>query len=168
MDLARLTSNEGLWSITKKVLDGKEATAEERRSLAAAALERHGEKEEISSLAAKVASGRHEPTAEEIKSLAASVRVQEFLIAVDTLRTLVADDNLLSRTHKKRIIKYLDAIEAITLQYDPEREPDRQLLLTLVGTLRKYVVHLTKKVGENLAVGRIFEILDRATDLLPI
>jgi hypothetical protein len=168
MDLARLTSDEGLWSITKKVLDGKQATAEERRSLAAAALERHGEKEEISSLAAKVASGRHEPTADEIKSLAASVRVQEFLIAIDTLRTLVADDNLLSRTHKKRIIKYLDAIETITRQYKPDHEPDREVLLALVGTLKKYVVRLTRKAGENLAIGRIFEILDRATDLLPI
>jgi streptomycin 6-kinase len=67
------SSNEKVTSIAEKVMDGKKATPEETRSLAAAALGRDGEDDETSALAAKVMAGNHEATQEEMKSLAASV-----------------------------------------------------------------------------------------------
>jgi hypothetical protein len=67
------TSNEKVAAIAQKVLDGKNATREEARSLAAAALGLDGENDETSALAAKVMAGNHDATPEEMKSLAASV-----------------------------------------------------------------------------------------------
>jgi hypothetical protein len=67
------TSNEKVTSIAEKVLDGKNETAEETRSLAAAALGRDGEKDDTSALAPKVMAGNHDATQDEMKSLAASV-----------------------------------------------------------------------------------------------
>jgi hypothetical protein len=163
-DVAHRTSGENEFSIAKKVLDGRQVTREEIKSLAAAALKRDGEEGETGSLAEKVVSGSHQPTPEEMKNLAASVHLQELSLAIDRVRKVVAGDRLLSRSDKNKIIKYLDAIEAISQQYDP----DREALHVLLGTLRKFALHLTKKIGENLAVARIFDLLDHAHKLLPI
>jgi ABC-type antimicrobial peptide transport system ATPase subunit len=167
IDLAKKkVSNEKVASIAEKVLGGKQATREETRSLAAAALGVDGEKGGASSLAVKVVAGDHDPTPEEMKTLATSVVVQEFSTAIDRVRTLVAEDNLLSRSDKNRIIKYLQAIEAITREYEPDR--DRQVVNVLVDTLRKYAVNLTKRIGQGVAVQRVVHIVDNVTDLLPI
>jgi ABC-type antimicrobial peptide transport system ATPase subunit len=159
-------SNEKAASIAEKVLGGKQATREETRSLAAAALGVDGEKGGASSLAVKVVAGDHDPTPEEMKTLATTVVVQGFSTAIDRVRTLVADDNLLSRSDKNRIIKYLQAIEAITREYEPDR--DRQVVNVLVDSLRKYAVNLTKRIGQGVAVQRVVHIVDNLTDLLPI
>jgi hypothetical protein len=160
------TSNEKAASIAEKVLGGKKATREETRSLAAAALGLDGDGDGATSLAMKAVAGDHEPTPEEMKTLATSVVVQEFSTAIDRVRTLVVDDNLLSRADKNRIIKYLRAIKAIIRQYEPER--DRQVLSVLVDTLKKYAVSLTKRIGQGVAVQRIVHVVDNLTDLLPV
>jgi hypothetical protein len=130
IDLAKKkVSSEKVASIAEKVLGGKQATREETRSLAAAALGVDGEKGGASSLAVKVVAGDQHPTLEEMKTLATSVVVQEFSTAIDRVRTLVADDNLLGKSDKNRIIKYLRAIEAITREYEPDR--DRQVVNVL-------------------------------------
>jgi hypothetical protein len=99
-----------------------------------------------------------------MKDLASSVHLQELSLAIDRVRKVVAGDRLLSRSDKNKIIKYLDAIEAISQQYDP----DREVLQVLVGTLKKFALHLTKKLGESLALGRILDLLDHAHKFLPI
>jgi hypothetical protein len=71
------TKNKNVASIAEKVLDGKQATPEEARSLAASVLGLDGEKDETSSLAAKVAGGNYEPTREEMKTLASSALGRE-------------------------------------------------------------------------------------------
>jgi hypothetical protein len=159
-------SNERAASIAEKVLGGKKPTRDETQTLAAAALGLDGDQDGSASLAVKVVAGDHEPTPEEMKTLATSVVVQEFSTAIDRVRTLVVADNLLSRADKNRIIKYLRAIKAIIRQYEPDR--DRQVLNVLVDTLRKHAVALTKRIGQGVAVQRIVHVLDNVVDLLPI
>jgi hypothetical protein len=146
-------------SVAEKVLKGKQPTPAETRELAAATLVTEGGNEETSSLAAKVVAGNHEPTPEERKSLAASV-------LIDKVRTLVADDKDLNKPEKTRIIKYLDAIQNITQQYEPEH--DGPVLKVLVDKLKGFVGRLTKRVGEGVAVQQIFGLLTNLTELLPV
>jgi hypothetical protein len=153
-------------SIAEKVLGGKQLTREETRSLAAAVLGLDGDGDGTTSLATKVVAGDHEPTPEEMKTLATSVVIQEFSTAIDRIRTLVVADNLLSKADKNRIIKYLRAIKAIIRQYEPDR--DRQVLTVLVDTLKKHALSATKRLGHGVAVQRIVHVLDNLVDLLPV
>jgi hypothetical protein len=151
------TSTEKVPSIAEKVLSGKPATPEETKNLAAAARKVGGAKSDTAALAGQVAAGDHEPTPEETKSLAASV-------LIDKVRTTVADDSSLSKREKTTVIKYLDAIEAMTRDYEPER--DGPAVRGLTGGLTGVLGKLTKRVGEGVVVQQVLGLVTKLTDVL--
>jgi hypothetical protein len=152
------TSTEKVPSIAEKVLRGKPPTPEETKNLAAAAARKvDAEKAAAASLAGEVAAGDHEPTPEETKSLAASV-------LIDEVRTKVADDSSLSKREKATVIKYLDAIEAMTRDYEPER--DAPAVRGLTGGLTGILGKVTKRVGEGVVVQQVLGLVTKLTDVL--
>jgi len=151
------TSSEKVPSIAEKVLVGKTPTPEETKKLAVAASGLDTVKAGTSDLAGKVAAGDHEPTPEVVKSLAATV-------LIDKVRTTVAEDTGLSEPDKRTIIKYLDAIQAITQEYEPER--DRPAVRGLTGGLTGILGKVTKRVGEGVVVQQVLGLVTKLTDLL--
>ena len=92
-----------------------------------------------------------------MKSLAATV-------LIDKVRTTVAEDTGLSEPDKRTIIKYLDAIEAMTRDYEPER--DGPAVRGLTGGLTGILGKVTKRVGEGVVVQQVLGLVTKLTDVL--
>lgn len=78
------------------------------------------------------------------------------------LKALIDQDNELEELEKNKIVKYLDAIEAITAQ----TEVDSDLLQVIKRHLERYVLPLVRKYGEKALFEKITEFLDLLQGLL--